>query len=139
MGEGLDFLFVVRLGILIWCWVSARSQCLVRFLSLCWITGSHTIHLPIEGLLPPTGTEPTPLEDCYPQLVLNPHHRFENLPSTQLDHRCKPLHFEQVFAQVDWLSALNECIEHHCKINQFSDKPLFHTGSLFCNCFFSVR
>ena len=72
MGEELDFLFVVRLGILIWCWVSARSQCLVRFLSLCWITGSHTIHLPIEGLLPPTGTEPTPLKDCYPPTGTEP-------------------------------------------------------------------
>ena len=30
---------------------------------LCWITGGHTIHPPIEGLLPPTGTEPTPFRN----------------------------------------------------------------------------
>ena len=34
------------------------SQYLVRLVSLCWITGGHTVHPPIEGLLPPTGTEP---------------------------------------------------------------------------------
>ena len=36
-----------------------RSQYLVRFLSLFWITGGHTIHRPIEGLLPPTDTKLT--------------------------------------------------------------------------------
>ena len=30
---------------------------------MCWITGSHTIQPPIEGLLPPTGIEPTPFRD----------------------------------------------------------------------------
>ena len=47
------------LGILVHCQVSVRSQYLVRLLSQCWITGGHTIHPPIEGLLPPTGIEPT--------------------------------------------------------------------------------
>ena len=32
-------------------------------LSWYWITGGHTIHTPIEGLLPPTGTEPTPFRN----------------------------------------------------------------------------
>ena len=39
--------------------VSVRSQYFVRLLSQCWITGGPTIHPPIEGLLPPTGIEPT--------------------------------------------------------------------------------
>ena len=30
---------------------------------MCWITGGRTIHLPIEGLLPPTGIEPTPFRN----------------------------------------------------------------------------
>ena len=29
-------------------------------LTLCWITGGHTIYPPIEELLPLTGIEPTP-------------------------------------------------------------------------------
>ena len=28
-----------------------------------WITVGHTIHPPIEGLLPPTGIEPTPFQN----------------------------------------------------------------------------
>ena len=51
---------LARLGILVQCQVSVRSQYLVRLLFQCWITGGHTIHPPIEGLLPPTGIEPTP-------------------------------------------------------------------------------
>lgn len=43
-----------RLGISVCCKVSVRSQILVRFLSLCHITGDHKTHLPIEELLPPT-------------------------------------------------------------------------------------
>ena len=39
--------------------VSVRQQYLVRLLSQCWITGGHSIYPPIEGLLPPTGIEPT--------------------------------------------------------------------------------
>ena len=35
--------------------VSGRSQDFVRILSLCWITDGHTIHPPIEGVLPPYG------------------------------------------------------------------------------------
>ena len=54
-----------------------RSQYLVRLLSQCWITGGHTIHPPVEGLLP--------------QLVSNPH-RSEIRPPKQLNHRCIPLH-----------------------------------------------
>ena len=50
---------LARIGISVHCQASARSQCLVRLLSQCWITGGHTIHPPIEGLLPPSGTEPT--------------------------------------------------------------------------------
>ena len=37
-----------------------RSQYLVMLLSLCWITGGHTIHPPVKGMLPPAGAEPTP-------------------------------------------------------------------------------
>ena len=37
-----------------------RFQYLVRLLSLCWITGGHTIHPPIELLLPSTGIDPIP-------------------------------------------------------------------------------
>ena len=40
-----------------------RSQYLVRLLSQCWITGGHTIHPPIKGLLPSTGIEPTPFRN----------------------------------------------------------------------------
>ena len=54
---------LARLGISVHCQVSVRSQYLVRFLSQCWITGGHTIHPPIEGLLPPTGIEPTPFRN----------------------------------------------------------------------------
>ena len=54
---------LARLGISVHCQVSVRSQCLVRLLSQCWITGGHTIHPPIEGLLPPTGIEPTPFRN----------------------------------------------------------------------------
>ena len=53
----------VRLGILICCLVSARSQYLVRLLSLCWTTGGHIIHPPIKGLLPLTGIEPTSFQN----------------------------------------------------------------------------
>ena len=38
-------------------------QYLVRLLFKCWITGGHTIHPPIEGLLPPIGIEPTPFQN----------------------------------------------------------------------------
>ena len=47
---------VARLGISVHCY-------LVRLLSLCWITGRHTIHPPIERLLPSTSTEPTPFQN----------------------------------------------------------------------------
>ena len=48
---------VIRLKISARYCVSAGSQYLIRLLSLCWIAGGHTIHPPIEGLLPPTGIE----------------------------------------------------------------------------------
>ena len=48
---------LVRFGVLVSYSVSVRSQCLVRFLSLCWIAGVHTIHPPIEGVLAPIGIE----------------------------------------------------------------------------------
>ena len=55
---------LVRIGILVHCQVSGRSQYLVRLLSVqFWITGGHTIYPPIEGLLPPTGIEPTPFRN----------------------------------------------------------------------------
>ena len=41
---------------------SARSQYLVRLLCLWWITGAHTVHQPLEWLLPQTGFEPAPLQ-----------------------------------------------------------------------------
>ena len=48
-----------RPGILGHCYVSVRSQYLVRPLSLFWVTGGHTIHPPMERLLPSAGTETT--------------------------------------------------------------------------------
>ena len=48
-----------RLRISVHCQVSVRSLYLVRLLSQCWITGGHTVHPPIERLLPPTCIEPT--------------------------------------------------------------------------------
>ena len=53
------------LGISVHCEVSDRSQYLFRFVYLCWITGGHTVHPPIEGLLPPTGIEPTPFQNSF--------------------------------------------------------------------------
>ena len=44
---------LVRLGISVCNQVSARSQYLVTFLSMCWITSGHTIHPPIEEILTP--------------------------------------------------------------------------------------
>ena len=54
---------LTRLGILVHCQVLVSSQYLVRLLSQCWITGGHTIHPPIEGMLLPTGIEPTPFRN----------------------------------------------------------------------------
>ena len=54
---------LARLRIPVQCQVSVRSQYLVRLLSQCWITGGHTIHPPMEGLLSPTGIEPTPFRN----------------------------------------------------------------------------
>ena len=42
------------------------SQCLVRFISLCWITGGYTVHQPIEGLLRASGVKPTPFQNSAP-------------------------------------------------------------------------
>ena len=42
---------------------TVRSLYLVRLLSQCWITSVHTIHPPIEGLLPPTSIVPTPFRN----------------------------------------------------------------------------
>ena len=57
-------------------WFIVRSQYLVRLLSWCWNKGCHTIHPPIEGLLLPNGTEPTPFTACekrfgMPTLTMN--------------------------------------------------------------------
>ena len=54
---------LARLRIQVCCQVSVRSQYLVRLHSQCWITGGHTIHPPITGLLPPTGIGPTPFRN----------------------------------------------------------------------------
>ena len=54
---------LARLGISVYCQVPVRSQYSVRLLSQCWITGGHTIHPPIEGLLPPRDIEPTPFQN----------------------------------------------------------------------------
>ena len=51
------------LVISIHCYVSLRSQYLVRRLSLCWTTGGHRIHPAIEVLLAPTGSKPTPFRN----------------------------------------------------------------------------
>ena len=50
-------------GISVHCQVLLGSQYLVRRFSQCWITGGHTIHSPIEGLVPPTGIEPTSFQN----------------------------------------------------------------------------
>ena len=39
------------------------SQYSVKFFSLCWITGGHTIHPTIEELLPPSDKGPTPFRN----------------------------------------------------------------------------
>ena len=52
-----------------------------------WITGGHTIHPPIEGLLPSTSTEPLPFYNSVPTLVVlqvyatatNPSHEVKTL------------------------------------------------------------
>ena len=54
---------LARLVISVHCQVSVRSKYLLRFLYQCWITGGHTIHPPIEGLLPLTSIEPTPFRN----------------------------------------------------------------------------
>ena len=46
---------LARRGISVYCYVTVRSQYLVKLLSLCWITGGQTI----ERLLPLTAIEPT--------------------------------------------------------------------------------
>ena len=48
---------LVRLGISVCYQISVRLQYLVRFLSLCQITGGHRIYPPTERLSPTTGTE----------------------------------------------------------------------------------
>ena len=53
---------LARLGISVHCYVTVSPQYLVRFLSLRWITGGHTIHPPVEGMLPQTGIEPAPFQ-----------------------------------------------------------------------------
>lgn len=63
---------LVQLGISVCCQVSVRFQYLVIFLSMCWVTGNHTIHSPIEGLLPLTANS----------------HDSEILPPSQADCRC---------------------------------------------------
>ena len=54
---------LAQLGISVHCLVSVRSQHLARLLSQRWITGGHTIHQPIERLLPPKGIESTPFRN----------------------------------------------------------------------------
>ena len=44
------------------CKFSARSQYLVRRLSLWWITGGPTVHQPLEWLLSQIGFKPTPFQ-----------------------------------------------------------------------------
>ena len=65
----LELGFFFRLGVSVQCQVSVRSQYLVRLLSFCWITGGHTIHPPIEGLLSPFGTEATPFQNSASNVV----------------------------------------------------------------------
>ena len=60
---------LVRVGISIHCQVSARYQYSIRLLSLCWITGGHTVHPSIEGLLTPTGTELTLFRNSAPKVA----------------------------------------------------------------------
>lgn len=53
----LTWIFSLLLGL-------SQTQYLIRFLSLCLIAGSHTIHQLIEGLLPPAGIEHTSFKFC---------------------------------------------------------------------------
>ena len=53
---------LVQFGISVRCQVSAKSQYLVRLLSLCQISGGQTIHS-IERLLTPISTLPTSLRN----------------------------------------------------------------------------
>ena len=39
--------------------VTGRSQDFIRLFSLCWIIDGHTIHPPVEGVLPPYGIRST--------------------------------------------------------------------------------
>ena len=61
------FSYFFRVGFFI-CSLPVRSRYLVRLLFLCWITGCRTIDPPIWGLLPPTGTEPTPFRNLASQV-----------------------------------------------------------------------
>ena len=61
--------------------LSGFTQYLIKFRSLCWITGCHTIH-PV-------------FENCFPQLVLNLHHS-EIWPPKYLDYWRMPLHPEKL-------------------------------------------
>ena len=36
---------------------------------LCWIRDGHTIHSPIQGLLPPSGAEPTLFQNSVSKLA----------------------------------------------------------------------
>ena len=78
--------------------VSVRSQYLVRLLSLYWITVGHTIHSPIEGLLPPTGIEPTPFR--------NPASKVAGLQV----HATIPRHYTQFKTTITflWLLSLDQ-------------------------------
>ena len=84
---------LARLAISVHCQVSVRSQYLVRLLSQCWITGGHTIHPPIEGLLPPIGIEPTLFRNSASKVAgLQVHATTPSYCHAQLDHDQQQLH-----------------------------------------------
>ena len=103
---------LARLGISVHCQASVRSQCLVRLLSQCWITGGHTIHPSIEGLLP--------------QLVPNPH-RSGIQPPNQLDYRCIPLHPAFSFIEYAWMVSIFQKFEE-------SDRKHFQIENTYGAC-----
>ena len=71
--------------------ISVRFQYLVRLLSLSWSTSGHTIHPPIKGLFPPTGTEPIPLQNLTYKVAGACHYTHSTCILSMLLHNKKAL------------------------------------------------
>lgn len=61
--------YLVQIEILLYCYVSASSCNLFRFLSLRWITSVHKIHLHTKELLPSASIESTPFWNSSSKVV----------------------------------------------------------------------